>query len=213
MNKLKLEDFAPLTGVAAVVFLVVAVILFPAMDYFPTPDRAAEIFSSVANRGFSITLFGMYAGLALMWFSGSLFGLLKEHEPGPGRLAATALAGGIASGAGLLGGFGVVYMAAGQAARPGGIDPTQAWVMYSMWSILMGLLHGLVLTVGATGLVALRTRAFPAWFGWASVVLAVGMITPVDFIFEGLALVWLVVAGVWIFMRGTRHTSAAFAGA
>jgi hypothetical protein len=93
MNRQKLEDFAPLTGVAAVVFLLAAVALFGSFEYFPTPQRTAEIFNSVASRGFAITLLGTYGGLALMWFAGSLFAGLKKHEAGPGRLPALALAG------------------------------------------------------------------------------------------------------------------------
>jgi hypothetical protein len=212
VKRLKLEDFAPLSGVASVVLLAVAVILFGAFDYFPTPDRTVEILTKAADSYFAIGVFGLYASLALMWFSASLFAWLKQHESGSGRLAATAMAGGIACGAGFMGGFGILYTAAGHVARVGSLDPSSAWVMYSLYSDLMGLVHALVLMIGATGLVALRTKAFPAWFGWASVVIAVGMVTPFDFIFEGIALVWLVVASLWIFFRRARETPAVAAG-
>lgn len=213
MKNLKIEDFAPLTGVAAVALLAVAEILFGAFDYFPTPERTVEIFTTAANHYFAIGVFGLYASLALMWFSGSLFSWLKEHESGSGRLAATAMAGGIACGAGFMGGMGILYTAAGHVARVGVLDPSQAWVMYSLYSDLMGLVHALVLMIGATGLAALRTKAFPVWFGWASVVIAVGMVTPFDYIFEGIALLWLVVASLWIFGRGVRPPQPAMAGA
>lgn len=214
MKSLKLEDFAPLTGVAAVIFLAVAVISFGSYDYFPTSDRTVEIFSTVADRSFTIVMFGTYAGLALMWFSGSLFGWLKKYESGAGRLAATALVGGAVSGGGLMVAYSVIYFAAGQVHRPGGLDPSEAWVMYSLYTTLMGFLHGLILMIGATGLVALRTKALPAWFGWVSLVIAVGMASPVDYVFEGIALAWLVVASLWFFMRGIRqepHTGMAAA--
>ena len=212
MRSLKLEDFAPLTGVVAVICLAVAVLLFGSYDYFPTPARTVEVFTTVADRAFSIVLFGTYAGLALMWFSGSLFQALKEQDSGSGRLAALALAGGVVAGAGLILGYGDVYYAAGQAGRVGGLDPTSAWVMYGQYSNLMGLLHGLILMAGATGLVAIRTRVFPSWFGWVSLALAVGMATPFDYIFEGIGLAWIVAASLWIFARRIRKPSPGMAG-
>lgn len=212
MKNLKPEDFAPLSGVVTVVLLAVTVILFNAYDYFPTPARTAEIFRLAADRAFFIALFGMLAGLALVWFSGSLFSSLKQHESGSGRLAITAMAGGVVSGAGLIGAYGVVYFAAGQAGRPGGIDLSEAWVMYSLYSALMGLLHGLVLMIGAAGLVALRTRAFPSRFGWVSVVVALGLVTPLDYIFEGIALVWIVAVSVWFFVREAREIPSSTTG-
>jgi hypothetical protein len=109
--------------------------------------------------------------------------------------------------------YGVIYYAAGQATLPGGLDPATAWVMYSLYSIIMGLLHAWILMIGATGLVALRTKAFPAWFGWASVIIAVGMATPVDYLFEVIAIAWIVVASVWLFGRRTRPATPVMAGA
>jgi hypothetical protein len=198
--------------VASVVLLAIAVILFGAFDYLPTPARAAEIFTTVADRDLAIVWSGTLAGLALVWFSGSLFSWLKSHESRSGRLAATAMAGGALAGAGPMAAYGVVYHAAGQAAHAGGLDPSSAWVMYSLYSALMGLVHGLILMIGAVGLVALRTKAFPAWFGWASLVIALGMATPADYIFEGIGMVWIVTVSLWIFTLQGREIPAAAVG-
>jgi hypothetical protein len=58
----------------------------------------------------------------------------------------------------------------------------------------------------------LRTKAFPAWFGWASLVIALGMATPADYIFEGIGMVWIVTVSLWIFTLQGREIPAAAVG-
>ena len=213
MKSLKLEDLAPLSGAAAAGLLMLTAVLFGSYDYFPSAQRTVEIFTTAAGRALAIGWIGILAGLAMVWFGGSVFSWLKQYESGSGRLAITAMAGGILTGGGLMVAYSIVYTAAGQVSRFGVIDASNAWTMYSVYTGVMGLVHALILMIGATGLVALRTKAFPAWFGWASLIIAVGMATPFDYIFEGVSMLWLVVASLWIFVRGARRAPQAPAAA
>ncbi len=80
--------------------------------------------------------------------------------------------------------------------------------MHDLYSVLLAgvISFGLAAFIGATGIISLRTRLFPAWLGWASVVFAVGLMTPLHFIFEGLAIIWIVVVSLLLYQRGTRAT-------
>lgn len=205
MNESRLEKLAPLTGIIMIGFLMIGVFLINAFDHRPTADRAAEIFGQNPGRVALGGSLGLVSGLFLIWFAGSVYSALREREGGTGRLSTIAFGGGVMSAIGLITGYGVIYFAGGQAGRPGGISPAQALIPYGLFEVLIGLLHGLAVLIGATGILSLRTKSFPAWFGWASVVIAVGILTPVDYLFEEIALLWIVVTSIWLFIRGLKR--------
>ncbi|MGA0058688.1 MAG: hypothetical protein ACO3RU_03780, partial [Planctomycetota bacterium] len=57
--------------------------------------------------------------------------------------------------------------------------------------------------VGASAVVWLRTRVRPAWFSWVSAVLAIGLASPLGWIFIAVAVLWVAVVGVVLY-RGER---------
>ena len=57
--------------------------------------------------------------------------------------------------------------------------------------------------IGATGIVSLRKAIFPAWFGWLSLVIALGLITPFGYILLVVALIWLLGVSITLFRRGS----------
>src|SRR5919199_5904815 len=88
---------APLTGVAAVVLWVVGVL---AGGDKTNKDTGSEILAAVRDNSNQILLGGILflIGTALfMWFLGALRNRLLAAEGEPGRLAATAFAGGVAT--------------------------------------------------------------------------------------------------------------------
>ncbi len=60
----------------------------------------------------------------------------------------------------------------------------------------------LAVFIGATAVVSIRAAVFPTWFGWASALVAFGLLTPVAYIVLALAVVWLLVVSIWLYFRG-----------
>jgi hypothetical protein len=65
---------------------------------------------------------------------------------------------------------------------------------------------GVAILLGATGLVAIRSRVLPQWLGWVSVVIAVASLV-ISFI--GLAGVglWSLITGILLIIRASRQPS------
>src|SRR5918911_640095 len=91
------EHHAPLTGAAAVVLWVVGVL---AGGDKTNKDKGVDILAAVRDNSNQILLSGVpfLLGTALfVWFLGTLRSRLLAAEGEPGRLAATAFAGGVAT--------------------------------------------------------------------------------------------------------------------
>jgi hypothetical protein len=69
---------------------------------------------------------------------------------------------------------------------------------------MMGQLFTISLAVfiGATAVVSLRKRAFPSWFGWVSVLITIGLLTPIAYFVLLFALIWLLSVSIWLYIRG-----------
>ena len=76
------------------------------------------------------------------------------------------------------------------------MNPVQA---LEMISTLSGVL------VGAIALISLRELVFPTWFGWLSVVITLGLLSPFGYAVIGIAVVWLFAVSIWLYARGTTR--------
>lgn len=205
MDANRLEKLAPLTGVIMVVLMMAGASLVSAFDYLPAPDSAVEIFSQNSNRVAIGGLVGAISAIFLAWFAGSVFSALRGREGGTGRLSMIAFGGGLFCAIGVALGYMIIYAAGARAGRPGGISPDQAVMMYDLYTAILGgvVSVGLAVFIGASGAVSLRTQLFPTWLGWASVIFAVGLLTPLNYIFEGLALIWMVIVSIRLYRPDT----------
>jgi hypothetical protein len=211
MTASRLEKFAPLTGIIMVVLSLIGIVLIGAFDYFPTADRALEIFSENPARVQRGAIFvGFYSVIFLIWFSGSVFNALGSGERKSGRLAVIAFAGGVVCAIALAIGSGIIWVAAARAGRIGNLTPETALIMNDLSLVMLAnvLTVGLAVFIGATGIGSLRIGLFPAWFGWVSVVFAVGLLTPFHYIFEGLAFIWIIVLSIKLYLRGVSLTKS-----
>lgn len=105
---------------------------------------------------------------ALLLTSG-LFRALAKAEGGTAALGVAALGGGVLAAASTVTGALVV----GTATRITDIRPAGARVWWTMYLLSTGAtLLGLLLLIGATAVVCLRTRLFARWFAVASIALA-----------------------------------------
>lgn len=76
--------------------------------------------------------------------------------------------------------------------------------MFDLWGQLTGQLFPtfMAVLIMATAAVSLRNQLFLSWFGWASVVIAVGLLTPLAYVVLVLVLVWVSIVSVWLYDKG-----------
>ena len=204
MNESRLERLSPLTGAVSVVLIVIGVLAFNYYEFLPPAEKIAEFLNGNASQVSAGGYIGSLAAFFLIWFAGSVRSALIERERGMGQLSTVAFGGGIAAAVVLGISFIGIFAAGIRASGPGGITPTAAVAMYDFWTQLTGQLFSIFMAVfiGATAAVSLRSRLFPAWFGWVSVVVAVGLLTPFAYALLALAFIWLLVVSIWLYLKG-----------
>lgn len=119
-------------------------------------------------------------------------------------MAAFSLGGGVVTAIGMAIGCGIIWVAAARAGRIGDLTPEAALILNDLTLVMLAnvLSFGLAVFIGATGIGSLQTNLFPAWFGWISVVFAIGLLSPIHYIFEGLAPIWIAVVSIWLYLLG-----------
>jgi hypothetical protein len=167
-------------GIAFVVFSVVWAIVIESADLAGFDATDEEIVESYAPDGGDTwalwlgSLFLALAGVALLWFLGSLRTLLRRAEPS-GRLAAVAFAGGVVL-------VGLMFVKNSiQLGIALAVDWEDVVVEPGAFRLLDALFFGLLMHEGVAGavlvaassVVALRTGVLPRWLGWAGVAVAV----------------------------------------
>jgi hypothetical protein len=208
MNNSRWERLAPLTGVAFVVLLVAGVLVINNYDYLPPAEEIKSFYEDGSTR---ITAGGYLALLSVfffLWFVGSVRSSLRVAEGGTGRLSAVAFGGGVAAGAGMIVGYAAVWAAAQRAGADGGIAAETATGLFDLSGVLIGntVPIAFAVLIGATAVLSFRTGVFARWLAWVSAVIAVGLLTPVNYIFIGIALLWVLVVSILLY-TSDRSTS------
>lgn len=205
MNTARLSKLAPLSGIIMVVLWIFGLILVTAeFGYTITRNEALDGLSENPARIQAGTLLaGFYSVVFLIGFAGSVSSALRDAETEGGRLAAIAFGGALVAGIALASGYAILWVAATRAGRPGSVTAEYAVIMNDLYSARLAnvLSVGLAAFTGTTGIISLRTRLFPAWLGWVSVVFGVGLLTPMHWVFEGLATAWIVVVSIQLYRR------------
>jgi len=197
-----IEKVAPLSGLVAVALIVYGFVLIGPLPYYPTPERAAEIFNHNPKQVYRGALAGgFYAVVFILWFTSVVYKSLSQSTGGDSFIPAFALVGGIILAVGLLSANGIFMVAAGRASRVSGISPDSAAIYFDLIQIFLAnaITLGLAMLIGAAGLGSLQTQLFPMWLGWTSLVFALGLLTPIHYIFEVLGLIWIVVVSILLF--------------
>jgi hypothetical protein len=165
MDELQRERIGAATGILFVLMLVVAFVVGP--DKPPAFDDSAkqvlEYVQENRDETQAATALIALAGFFFLWFLGSLARALRLAEgPGPGRLAAVAFAGGIAT---------IAIATVGQASQWAAayhtdLDPTLVRGLFDVGSgafLLLGF--AIAALIGASSVVALRAGTLPTWLG------------------------------------------------
>ena len=205
-----LERFAPLTGVLFVVLVIIAVIvggetpgandgIGEVLEYWRDNDEQNVVASIIAA----------YSAVALLWFAGVWRATLAAAEGAPARLANTALAGLIVMALGWTMLIAFNFMAA---ETVGDVAPQVTQTFSALQSdFFFPLAIGLSVFLLASGLAILRGAMQPRWLGWAALVLGLLAVTPAGFFALLVALVWIVVVSIMLFMRGAPAATEAAA--
>jgi hypothetical protein len=203
MNKSTLERLAPLSGIAGVVLMLGGAFVSGLFMYLPEPDVLSGFLNNNAGRVATGGYLGTLSAFFLIWFAGSLWEHLRRYDEGSGRISALALGGGVAGGLTLGIGFSMLLVAVGRVGTAAGLDPVAAVTLYDIYGTISGLAGvGLGVMIVATAVGSLRHHAFPSWFGWISVLLALLLLSPAGYLGMYLAPLWIVVVGVWVYVRG-----------
>ena len=208
MNESRLERLAPLTGVVSVALFIIGAVVISNYDFLPPAEKVADFLNGNPTRVITGAYIALISVFFLIWFAGSVRSALLAREGGTGRLSMVAFGGGVAAAAALGTSFTVALSAGFRASAPGGITPIGAVTMFDFWGQMMGqrFAIGLAVLIGATAVVSIRSAVFPAWFGWVSALVAVGLLTPAAYMVLALAVVWLLVVSIWLYLRGASET-------
>jgi hypothetical protein len=129
-----------------------------------------------------------------------------RRADGHGLLATFALAAGIVNVAAVFVSFG--FMAARDAAAGAGLDAQSVQLVADLnWGSYFLSWPSLAAFVGCFAFAAIRTRALPAWLGWAGVAVAVagllGCLDPINLgqLAQLLPILWIPAAGVALAIR------------
>ncbi len=199
----RIEELAPLSGILAVALLIIGFALAGVFAYRPTAGVAVEIFSAdPGRRQLGVLLGGFWAPFFLLVFVGYLYGAIRD-KGGSAALAGVSLTGGVVLVVALAVGFRYLSGAAATVTIGGGIGPELAAALYQLYETsLAGFASlGLAALLGAAGLASLRSGLLPEPVGWSGVVSAVFLLTPLHWLFEILALGWIIAVSILLYRR------------
>jgi hypothetical protein len=207
----RLERYAPLTGVGAVVLWVVGGYLLEKDDR-PDGKDTAEFVAWVETNDTAILSGGIvfsFGVLLFLWMLGSLRSRILEAESGTGRLGALAFGSGIATCVCLM----AMYLGHAQAAfdHENISDTSVDALVHAGDSFFGGVQLFLIPLTVATAIASVRHDALPRWFGWLSLVLALILALPLLGwlgVYLGLPL-WVVTASVLLYRRPEKTAARA----
>lgn len=208
MRASRLDRVAPLAGAASIALYFIGFGLIGEVGGSATPS--SEDVVDLLEDGPVRILVGVYISLLsvglLLWFVASLRSGLRAAEGGAGRLSAAAFGGGVVAATAMSIGFASIGQAAMRANSDRGIDPETAVVFYDLYRAILGgpVPIGFAVLIGATTVLSFRAQVFPRWLGWASAVVAIGLLSPLLFFFVFVAFIWVVVVSIWLFIDGSN---------
>ena len=200
-----------LSGLAAVAMMFTSALLFDFYEYLPDP---AEIQAHLTENDTIVWLagyFGLIGMFFLLWFGSVLRSRLRSVETGDGMVTNVAFAG--ITAAAVLGGaaYSVMIASGARAGADGGISDTMATFAYDIYGTILGT--GIAVALGAAiaafAVVSSRTRLMPAWFTWVSAIIAIGVISPLSYLFIALAVLWVAYVSVALWWADKDDTAMA----
>jgi hypothetical protein len=186
--------YAPLSGLLFVLLIVVSIIVsgFDSVDSNDSTAKVVKFWLDNDGQQIAAALISALATVPFLWFLGSLRSAFREAEGGTGRLSSIVFAGGIILVATALVDASLQFATAESA---GDIPPIGTQTLNALYNnFFLGFPAGIGTLLLASGLVILRTRAFPSWLGWFAFVLGViSFLGPLGFFAFFVVLVWVAI--------------------
>ena len=213
MDDKKYEKWAALGGVVFVVLAVIGAFLAGSPPKVSDPDGKIVKFTKDNQDALRVASYLAGLGLAFfLFFLGAVGSRLRQA--GSGRLAATAVMGGVATAAIAAVGYSINAY--------GALHPLESAGTFRLSTVVFGFLgFGAFVLTEATSIVIVRTKFLPAWLGWfgglvallwlvggASVMTERDSIFAVGFVAFLAWALWLIVLSVMLF-RTTDSAPAA----
>jgi len=203
--------WAPLTGVAFVVLVIVSFIVAGEPPDANSPPQ--EIIDHYVDNKDAVmigSLLSVIAAALLVFFGAVLRSALRAAEGPGGVLSAVAFAGTIimATGAALDATISFALADRADDVAPVGVQALQALWDNDFFPIVLG---AALLLLGA-GLSIARTGVLPRWLGWIGVLVGVLALTPIGFVAFPLGGLWVLIVSVMLALRwrsGAPPTPAA----
>jgi hypothetical protein len=195
-----LERYAPLTGVVFAL-LIIAAFIFGVEP--PDPDDPiAKVVKHWSENDSEHKVSAILIALSapfLLWFGGAWRAVMITVEGVPGRLASTAFGGLIVAAGGILVGSTIEFTTADTV---GDVSPQSTQTLSALNSeFFFPIIAGFAVLLLASGLLMVRSAPFPSWFGWVTIVIGVALLTPAAFPAIVLALLWVPVTAVLLYLR------------
>jgi hypothetical protein len=193
---------APLTGIVAVAFIVVAFVVggetpdFDAstkdvLDFY-NGDQTNQVIASIAL---------LYGSLFLVFFAATLRSALRKAE----SLSNLILIGGalMALGAVIFAGLSFTLADLANSDHLDRIDPGTLQSLNALNSdFFFPLVIGTSVFLLSAALAVLNTDVLPRWMGWVALVLGIAAVTPAGFFAFLASGLWIIVASVLLLQKG-----------
>lgn len=188
---------APLTGLASVLLLIVALLLEgtpPAVD--AATDEVVAYYAGKEARLLVGTIFAGLAAAALLWFGGSMYTTFRAAEGRTGQVGAIAFGGfGLAS-AGHTMLFGFVLAGAETAGEvPPEVTQTLG-VLAALFVVPMAV--GMLVAMLASAVAILRHGALPRWLGYVTILITAAAAVSTWFGAYVAVVAWVLASMLWI---------------
>jgi hypothetical protein len=195
---------APLSGPVCVVLLLAGTVLTGNFQFMPPESDVVAFYSAAPLRIVVASYVGLLSSFFLIWFAGSVGQAIRPSREGQaGRHLTISVGGGIFAAAMLALAHVANSYAAERVMAHGSIDPGSATTFFDLSSGLIGTAApiGLAAMIGGYG-VARRAGGVSGWRTWLSLGIAVGLVSPINWIVLFPAIIWLVVMGVDMYRAG-----------
>jgi Domain of unknown function (DUF4386) len=204
--------WAPLSGVAAAALFIISFVV--AGEPGDTSREIGQFFADDSNRSRVQVAWVLFSAgiLLLVWFVWTLRNRLVTAEGGLTGWATLAFTAGMVS-------VPLWFMANSLFTAPAfdwdrtDFDAAATQLLATVGYLsFVGAQMVFAVALFATALVVFRTRVFPMWFGWATLIIGLTLLFAVSFFPFFFFLAWLIAAGVlmmwqaWVELGGRRPT-------